>query len=294
MSNRLSYEAILDQIARYKEAGVIWNQENETLKYEISRLFEKEKDTFKDGEFLELVRYRNSDLINEIYNSFPYSAVHASAMLKKLDKLAKKFAAWDSKWVIAAREFATRWATLNAAHAELKPLIKKGRQPNPNRVTPERTLDNTGTCAICGKNVKMDGGKLVHHGYEVKWHQFVGGCFGVGYEPIEVSNVALIDYIAMLTKQIAYQETQLAAYLATVADGTVKLAMFKYAAKKHNADGKLFTRDEMEALEPTMFDKVSNEVVRDFNWMISEMTYSRKTTQNKLTVWAPRPLPDAK
>ena len=62
-------------------------------------------------------------------------------------------------------------------------------------MTPERTLDNTGTCAACGQNVKRDKkGKIVSHGYRVIWNSHQGNCFGVGYDPIEVSPEGLIAY----------------------------------------------------------------------------------------------------
>lgn len=82
----------------------------------------------------------------------------------------------------------------------LKPMIQKGRKPAETpRKTEERTLDNTGTCGCCGKNVKMDAnGKLVAHGYTLKYGFQSGNCFGVGYEPVEVSPKAMVEYVAVL------------------------------------------------------------------------------------------------
>jgi len=82
-----------------------------------------------------------------------------------------------------------------------KGRIVKGRKPSTTpRTTPERTIENTGTCGCCGKNVKMDSnGRLVAHGYTIKYGFQSGNCFGVGYEPVEVSDLAIINYSEVLS-----------------------------------------------------------------------------------------------
>jgi hypothetical protein len=42
-----------------------------------------------------------------------------------------------------------------------------------------------GTCQFCGSLQKLPDGVLAYHGYEVTWHQFVGGCQGSGRLPFE-------------------------------------------------------------------------------------------------------------
>lgn len=286
---RLSYEAILELIAQYKAAGIIWNQEHETLKYNIAHTFEQEMENLKTDAFMDRSREENfKSVTHDVYYALPFEARHANAALKKLAKLDQ-----THQDVIAATELMNRWVVVIQAQAELKSLIKKGRQPNPDRKTPERTLDNTGTCPICSKNVKLDGGRLVRHGYEVLHHQFHGDCFGVGYEPIEVSNQGIVDFITWNTKQSEKTQTVLNAHLAAVADGTLQQQMWKTKAIKHNAMYKLFTRSEMEALEPGHFDHVSRETVRDLEFQVKQYGSNVNVMKQKLDVWAPRPLPDA-
>ena len=56
-----------------------------------------------------------------------------------------------------------------------------------------RTLENTGTCACCGQNVKLGyqvaPGKIGRHGFKRPrfWQVTVGRCTGTGFPPIEVS-----------------------------------------------------------------------------------------------------------
>lgn len=60
-----------------------------------------------------------------------------------------------------------------------------------------RTLENTGTCGCCGGNYKLRDGRLVLHGYERPGYGYVlGSCFGVGYEPHEVSPKCAADFLA--------------------------------------------------------------------------------------------------
>lgn len=84
----------------------------------------------------------------------------------------------------------------------LKPIIQKGRIPSES---PVRTLERTGTCGICGKNVKLDpNGNLWSHGYTLNrsWGMRTQNCFGTGYLPIEVSNESLKDYIQILERYL--------------------------------------------------------------------------------------------
>lgn len=87
-----------------------------------------------------------------------------------------------------------KWEAIAKQLEKAVALIVKGRKPGERKTLP-RTLENTGTCPICGKNHKLDGaGKLVNHGYTVQYHQHNGWCFGVGKLPWEVSPQGAIDY----------------------------------------------------------------------------------------------------
>jgi len=67
-----------------------------------------------------------------------------------------------------------------------------------------RTLENTGTCPCCFRNTKMIKTRMMRHGWAVSgqrqrgvwgltWH--TGPCFGVGYEPFEISPEGTKDYL---------------------------------------------------------------------------------------------------
>ena len=58
-----------------------------------------------------------------------------------------------------------------------------------------RTRANTGTCGVCFANVKLDGGRLVLHGYQRPGDGMAHGrCWGVDRAPFEISPDATRDY----------------------------------------------------------------------------------------------------
>jgi len=59
-----------------------------------------------------------------------------------------------------------------------------------------RTRESTGSCSVCFQNIKLRNGTLVLHGYKRPGHgSAVGNCFGVGYEPFELSSKGCKDYL---------------------------------------------------------------------------------------------------
>lgn len=92
-------------------------------------------------------------------------------------------------------ETARKWEAIAQLIEKATPLIVKGRKIS-ERKTPLRTLENTGTCAVCGQNVKLNkGGKIVNHGHTVEYHQHNGWCMGQYKFPWEVSPEGAIYYV---------------------------------------------------------------------------------------------------
>ena len=59
-----------------------------------------------------------------------------------------------------------------------------------------------GTCGVCGNVQKLKGRNLVLHGYQRPGFGWINGkCFGVGYEPWELSSKAAEDYIKALASK---------------------------------------------------------------------------------------------
>ena len=122
-------------------------------------------------------------------------------------KLIKQLNTLDAQNSVAhsITNLINKWKPVADKFRELKPMIVKGRKPavNPHQ-TSERTLENTGTCACCGKNVKLNDGKIVDHGFNIKWGVRNGQCFGVGYKPIEVSTEGAVAYRNSLETMVSH------------------------------------------------------------------------------------------
>lgn len=68
-----------------------------------------------------------------------------------------------------------------------------------------------GTCGICQREIAIENGLLVHHGYKRPGiGVIVGDCFGVGYEPYERSTKACEDYAKMLQDRVPGMEKRIA------------------------------------------------------------------------------------
>jgi hypothetical protein len=115
-----------------------------------------------------------------------------------------------------------------------KPLIQKGKAQSllPSS-KPARTLENTGTCPICGKNVKLSPcGLLVSHGYTREEGYHTADCFGRGYEPLEISYIALENFICMVESYKAKEEL----FLFQLERNEIK-RIYSHQFKKHISEG---------------------------------------------------------
>jgi len=67
-----------------------------------------------------------------------------------------------------------------------------------------RTLENTGTCQICLRNVKLRGGVIVDHGFQnPKYYQGRSrSCYGTNHQPLELSNDACKRYLTALQSNV--------------------------------------------------------------------------------------------
>lgn len=178
-------------------------KESELVKMKLHLILsgkECNKSDFKDLKYLAHGRF--SDEFNEaicdttLYNLNPPYWAHLESCIKKLE--SKKFDKTENGQVL---EVLRSWAEIIPLFEEVATHIENVRKVSVVKA-PSRTLENTGTCAICAQNTKLStGGKIVNHGYEVNCHQHVGGsCFGVNYAPLEVSSEARIEYVKYLKK----------------------------------------------------------------------------------------------
>lgn len=177
-------EAYLDQVI----AGdrILYNVDFVELKSRLNSLLEKAKGAASD-EYLKVVHqpqhFRTTELQDQYYGTiYPHTL---AGWTKKLPKTASGpfLNALGAFWDVSVQFTPACDKFLKA-----KTMVVKTRKPSETpRKTPERTIDNTGTCSCCGQNVKLDGGRIVAHGYTIRYGYQSGSCAGVGFAPIEVS-----------------------------------------------------------------------------------------------------------
>jgi len=161
----------------------------------------------------------------------------------------------------SVRKVITKWAPICEMFKTLKPMIIKGRKPSGS--TPMRTLENTGTCACCGKNIKMnDEGKLVDHGYTTERGYRNGQCIGVNKQPLEVSDEGLLAMATALIHTISHEQIGLV-----------------------NQTSKLRKSSNMD--EVATINTAIHHITTTIRWA----TEDYNETINRISEWKPLPLP---
>ena len=195
-----------------------------------------------------------------------------SKKLRKAIEAADNAAASDLRtpMVTAVDQLITEWQPVADAIKAVKPNVVKGRRPS-DSPTPSkaRTIDNTGTCAVCGRNVKLRDGKIVAHGYQRRFHAHMGNCFGVGYDPIEVSTEGAEAYMASM---VGYKDV----LIARNTDEAI-------AAEVERSNGSIRKRLGDERLAA----RIRANLERD----IRNVTFEIERVAVTINEWAAKPLP---
>lgn len=286
---RAGLEEISAYIDRYLENGLIHNVQFKDLNYLITKATEREGRSIWENAPLE----RGSALRSTIYDYCAMYGWGAFEMTKKA-KQARKDQVLNAPYhneaqiaaVAAVKAFLARWEPVCEKFLTLKPLIVKGRTPSENpRAVPERTLDHTGTCGICGRNIKMRGKTLVDHGY-TKGYGFRNGiCFGAHFQPIEVSPEVLQAYLDYCQKRLA----SLPGIIQTE-----KEALTKLETEFKTIPG----ATSVKTLDPVVValrKKMSTTKFRvmTFTSELNALPGVIAETQQSIENWKPRPLPVA-
>lgn len=186
------YEEVKEVIADAKEAGFIYKVDYDQWKEKASRAIETHIQFAKDKTYL-TNEYDPKKNETDLY----YGLGGLTVTNFPTKKLAKELTTDDTAFYKAVQDVVDVWAEISDGFKELKNMIKTGRKPSTTpRKTKERTIENTGTCPCCHRNIKLDGGKIVHHGFEISHGYRNGTCPGVGFKPWEVSvegKVALLQ-----------------------------------------------------------------------------------------------------
>lgn len=189
---------IVERLQSNVASGIIWNQDFIEIKDALNRKFEKEIRLIQES----CLKYEEGGVraksyqfpgVSELYWQLNNSLYQMNANIKALARNRKALPGHlCSEMEVLIETWQPIW---NLLYVQAKPLIKKGRKPSENPSNSRiRTLENTGTCPVCGKNQKLENGVMVAHGYNLNWGRQEGSCFGVGKKPWEVSPEGAIEY----------------------------------------------------------------------------------------------------
>jgi len=266
---------IAETIEQAKAAGIIYNVDWNDLKSSVNGALTHGYKAVTSEPYLALPRDENTGeragVPREVSLELYYAQgpqIHAN-MDRKIAKLEKKFA--DHWMVKAARDYLDTVQPLIDDMNAIKATLTKARKPREGaRKTEERTIENTGTCSVCGRNIKRDArGNIVDHGYRIAWHERSGGCYGVSYKPIEISPEGAVSYLAVIRDMLERAEKVVAEFEA------------KYTEDERKYQTQLWSKDERKRFynaESTV--RHAGRDVTRFEKIIAE--------------WKETPLPDAK
>jgi hypothetical protein len=162
----------------------------------------------------------------------------------------------------------------------MKDRIVKGRKKG-ERKTPERTLDHTGTCVICRKNVKMtEDEALVDHGFTIDFGQRLGHCFGVGYKPIELSPCALQNYLAKVLEP--WRDGRIARKNDLVCKPMVIVSTLRFRNR---------TEAVRVGINDALYEKIREEELQHVEREYNNVTAEIIRVKTAITCWAAKPLP---
>jgi len=180
---------------------------------------------------------------------------------------------WGAAWNTGMRrvEDALEKLKFKSAFKQWAGQQQETRKP---RKTKMRTLQNTGTCPVCNRNIKLKGGRMVDHGYQVPWgwQGRTQGCFGVGYPPYEKSPKGCEDY---LQKALLPTLDRMEAELSVADSKTVLPLRGQKTIKRDEPGWERAMRNYKTNLESSM-----RRIKRDI-----------QDTQKRIDDWQERPLP---
>jgi hypothetical protein len=204
---------ILDMIDSAIEAGMIYNVDYKDVKDAANRKLQEGYKVAVVTPYLEGLHQRGEEISPEMCEALYYNGYPQAHTLNARDKGITKLEKTEpNHWMVkAAREYLELVRPVIEKLVIIKGTVIKGRKPSTTpRLTPERTIENTGTCSVCGRNVKLSTeGRIVDHGYTIRYGFQSGNCFGVGFAPIEISDGGAVAYLDALESHKASQEKAL-------------------------------------------------------------------------------------
>lgn len=282
------YQTAIDALFAAHANGTIYNVDFKDWKDSANRAYERAHGELVREPFFNGGKYeQRTERERDIEDAISYGLHQFPS--KKLMKLIEGRLS-ETPMISAVIELITIWKPVSDTAKALKPMVVMGRKPSTDpRKTPERTLDNTGTCSdpMCSRNVKLrKDSKITDHGYTIRWGFQSGNCFGVDYDPIEVSTEGLVA----VKESCERGRDNLLKNIATLEAGPETLTENKKVSFAYNAPRKDFTYEEGTPEYKTLLTNRLYETKRNLKHCESHI----KMCQERIDTWEPTTLPGAK
>lgn len=286
---RMTLEQITEKLTAAKAAGQIWNVEFTAIREDFGRRLEGTVDAQRDA-FADILMAAGVDR----YEAFTLAGdfvctnyTNLKGRIERTEKALKLAGHLD----LATGYLAALRALLPLCELvkEVKGMVVKGRKPSENPSLNARTIENTGTCGCCGRNIKLSAaGRIVDHGYGIanRGYGFGAGyktgasCFGFHYEPIEISPKVWEDMKAAM-------ETRLAKLPEILAGAKANFAAMA-PAHRLNPLCPVLTKDQKDHNRSR---QLAERAILDMTHELERLPLSIEEMTDKLAAWAPKPLP---
>jgi hypothetical protein len=160
---------------------------------------------------------------------------------------------------------------------DLPAHVKKADQPR--EAAKGQTL---GTCAICGRQHVVRGDKVVLHGYQRPGFGYItGDCFGVGYQPYELSPKACEDYAVKMSDYITKEQERVALFRS----GTVTEVNIKVGTEYRH--GRAVAKLVAIGPEDRRFTARIAELIAQAESHIANATQVREEMEKRVRDWKP-------
>ena len=261
---------------KFTMGNLIWRDEAvQTARRNVKKLFEPRRHELK---VYDAVCYISMSTAHDLLN-----AVNA------INRATAKAGNADDAAIVAFFETAKGYIHAAEMIKSLKDKVIKGRVPSENPNLNARTIENTGTCGCCSKNVKLtNAGRIWDHGFQVLHRGFGAGvgfkaggsCFGVGYEPIEISKQVWVDMLAGWEERLP----KLPGYLQTAQEEFAAMA----PAFRRAFNEPALTEEQKQHNRSR---QLTEQAIMELRHELERLPLTIEEMKDKLAAWKPRPLP---
>lgn len=289
---RWTLEQINEKLTAATAAGQIWNVEITDIKFVLGNLIWRDKNLEAARHAVEEVFRPMRDQL-KVYEAASYLMIsNGHEILNAVNAINRATAkAGNAQDPAIVAFFETAKGYIQAAEMvrDLKDKVIKGRKPAENPNLNIRTIENTGTCGCCGRNIKLSAaGRIVDHGYGIynRGYGFGAGykagasCFGFHYEPIEVSPKVWEDMKAAMEARLAKLPEILAGAKANFASMA--------PAHRLNPLCPVLTKDQKDHNRSR---QLAERAILDMTHELERLPYNIEGMTDKLAAWTPMPLP---